>query len=125
MLAANDETARFGPRALLAGALYAVALFGFMLASQARDRVGAFGVGGLIFLAAATVGALLGFIFAVPRVVARDPGQASGADDDKAKVLSTNTNLERISDWLTTMLVGGGLSQLTNLKSLLLGLPFT
>ncbi|HYD36633.1 MAG TPA: hypothetical protein VEA60_03410 [Allosphingosinicella sp.] len=110
----EDDKLGFGTWALISLVLLLLLLFGFVFASQFRGWVGAFGIGGLIFLSAATVGALLGFIFAVPRVSARE-GAEVVSDGGAHKVLSTNTNLERISDWLTTMLVGVGLSQLTNL----------
>lgn len=118
----ESETPGFGVFAL-AALLPFVALFvAFAGMSQLDDQVGAIGVSGLIFLSSAMVGALLGFIFAVPRVIAKegaaaaDEGAAAAGEGGNAKVLSTNTNLERISDWLTTMLVGVGLSQLTNLN---------
>ncbi len=99
------------------------------------------GVGMLIFLAAFAAGALLGFIFSVPKAV--DPSavvapatppatppatsgeeavQADGADAApiRGRLLNTNTALERISEWLATMLVGVGLSQLYNVNNLLI-----
>jgi len=112
----EGENPGFGLWALSSLFLFAVLFFSFVYLSQAGGRVGALGVGGLIFLSSAMVGALLGFIFAVPRVIARG-GSDAAAEGADGKVLSTNTNLERISDWLTTMLVGVGLSQLTNLNS--------
>lgn len=75
-------------------------------------------------------GGLFGFLFGVPRT----PGQQSGAspaknqtgaeankDDAAAKVAAAqnktrpNTNLEEISDWLTKILVGAGLTQLNKI----------
>ena len=53
--------------------------------------------------AALVAGALLGFLFGLPRAVDQ-PGT-------KAR-LRTNTNLDQISDWLTKILVGLGLVQL-------------
>lgn len=38
-----------------------------------------------------------------------------------ARLLQSNTNLEKISDWLTTLLVGAGLAELHNLNDALLG----
>lgn len=115
----SEEDLGFGPWAIFTLIFALVILAACMGASQGVGITGAFGVCALIFLSAAAVGGLLGFIFAVPRVISRDGGVAAGANE-KAAVLSTNTNLERISDWLTTMLVGVGLSQLTNLNGLLL-----
>jgi hypothetical protein len=62
------------------------------------------------------VGALLGFIFSVPKIITDD---TSGIDKNIAgKSLSLrykieeNTNLTQISDWLTKILIGAGLVQL-------------
>lgn len=49
------------------------------------------------------MGALLGFLFGLPKTVG---GAASGSG------LTTNTNLDQITDWLTKILVGLGLVQL-------------
>ncbi len=54
--------------------------------------------------AALLAGVLLGFLFGLPRAVRGTPGA-------KAR-LTTNTNLDEISDWLTKILVGLGLVQL-------------
>jgi hypothetical protein len=59
----------------------------------------------LCFAAAAAsliVGALVGFLFGFPRT-SENPGSTS--------LLTTNTNLDQISDWLTKILVGLGLVQ--------------
>ena len=94
------------------------------------------GVGVLIFLAAFATGAILGFVFCVPKAVdpaavvappASDPAQAGAESVTTAgatgfgRLLNTNTALERISEWLATMLVGVGLSQLYNINALLIG----
>lgn len=80
----------------------------------------------LILLAAGAVGGVLGFIFAVPRVMSQPEAVVAPSADDttesrkrKARLLSTNTNLERISDWLATMLVGVGLSQIGQVNTYL------
>ncbi len=95
------------------------------------------GVGALIFLAAFATGAIIGFIFSVPKAVdpaalvapvATDPAQpgaevaqSTAAPASAGRLLNTNTALERISEWLATMLVGVGLSQLYNINNLLIG----
>jgi hypothetical protein len=102
----------------------------FLFISQRVGVFAAVGIGGLIFLSAAAVGAAFGFIFAVPRVLASqdasaDPQAQKNSDETKpaltlkARLLGSNTNLERISDWLTTMLVGVGLTQLNEIDSAL------
>jgi hypothetical protein len=119
--------------AIFLGALVAVQGALIMLAMRTGTWA-AFGICGTIFIASATIGAFLGFLFAVPRVLARgteveaaakDKGTETAPSEDgsnkqgrlRARMLETNTNLERISDWLTTMLVGVGLSQIGNLNS--------
>ena len=53
--------------------------------------------------AALVAGALLGFLFGLPRTLERSGSKAR---------LAPNTNLDQISDWLTKILVGLGLVQL-------------
>jgi len=59
-------------------------------------------------------GGLLGFLFGIPRTLQQD-------DDDAQKVIGyrANTNLEQISDWLTKILVGVGLTQLAKIPDAL------
>jgi len=66
-------------------------------------------VGLLLIAGAATIiGGILGFLFAIPRVLSNPQG-----DDERSKNATTpNTNLEQISDWLTKILVGVGLTQI-------------
>ena len=68
------------------------------------DRLGA----GLVIAAAAMLsGGVIGFVFGVPRTRANDDAGPAG---EGARVFA-NTNLEQISDWLTKILVGVGLTQ--------------
>jgi hypothetical protein len=70
------------------------------------------GVGAMVGAAAFTAGALTGFLFGIPRALqtgAEPPYDADGAPRSGYQV---NTNLEQISDWLTKILVGVGLTQL-------------
>jgi hypothetical protein len=70
----------------------------------------------VVALAAAICGGLLGFIFGIPRTESRNAVAGAALQGDKTKVssaaLATNTNLERVSDWLTTILIGATLVQL-------------
>ena len=65
--------------------------------------------GGAALLCAASVmiGILVGFLFGIPRTPTEIEGQPGGV----------NTNLEQISDWLTKILVGVGLTQLETLPT--------
>jgi hypothetical protein len=84
-----------------------------------------FAAGCLLALAAAMVGSLTGFLFGLPRssrtdVVTRE-ADAANVDPQRIAIESrssgyrANTNLEDISDWLTKILVGVGLTQLSSL----------
>lgn len=79
-------------------------------------------------LAAFSVGGLIGFIFGIPRSLQQRAAGAQGAPVEtnsrqldeaststRAPTVSTNTNLEDVSDWLTKILVGVGLTQAANL----------
>jgi len=63
--------------------------------------------GCLLAAAASMLGGLVGFLFGIPRAL-------QGADGNSSLV---NTNLEQISDWLTKILVGVSLTQLTELPT--------
>jgi hypothetical protein len=81
-------------------------------------------VAGLLMVAgcAWSIGALVGFLFGIPRTLslpADGPeGAARGPDVVHYRV---NTNLEQISDWLTKILVGVGLAELHQLPDALRG----
>jgi hypothetical protein len=88
----------------------------------------ALGIGLLIVVTSAAVGSVLGFLFAIPRILTTDPKVDPPADtgvaasvEDKKRKLASNSNLDRISDWLTTMIVGVGLSQINQVNAALLG----
>lgn len=74
----------------------------------------------LVAGAAAMAGGLLGFMFGIPRALqAPDTAGKSGANGGKGSesdevIYRANTNLEQISDWLTKILVGVGLTQLNS-----------
>lgn len=56
-------------------------------------------------------GLLIGFLFGIPRTLQREPRTPEG--QSAAGAYGVNTNLEQISDWLTKIIVGVGLVQLT------------
>lgn len=76
-------------------------------ASTEADAVSIFGVGVIVAGAAVMVGGLLGFLFGVPYTTVQ-----SDAQGERKVTYRPNTNLEQISDWLTKILVGVGLTQL-------------
>jgi hypothetical protein len=64
---------------------------------------------GVIASAAALIsGALVGFLFGLPKTLGRTGSKA---------LLATNTNLDEVSDWITKILVGLGLVQLGKVAS--------
>lgn len=64
--------------------------------------------GAIVSGAALLVGTLLGFLFGLPRTIEKASTESS---------LTSNTNLDQISDWLTKILVGLGLVQLGKVES--------
>jgi uncharacterized integral membrane protein len=86
--------------------------------SAAGHQLSTFGANILVALASAAVGSLLGFLFGIPRTLDPASRVAVAAAADRAgsaassqAALAANTNLERISDWLTTLLIGATLVQ--------------
>jgi hypothetical protein len=76
----------------------------------------------LVAFAAGAAGALFGFIFGIPRTL--DPasqaavataGALSNQYAASHAAMAANTNLERISDWLTTLLIGATLVQIKDI----------
>src|SRR6185503_4141961 len=61
-------------------------------------------------------GALLGFLFGVPRANRGAGGDGNTGSDGK---WLSNTNLEEVSDWLTKMVVGVSLVEFSNLNDAL------
>ena len=98
----------------------------FVFAAQSGSlatfaTVSAVGIG--ILAASMATGGLLGFIFGIPTSLQNIPtppptadGQAGGAP---AALYVGNTSLEQISDWLTKILVGVGLTQLSSIPTAL------
>jgi hypothetical protein len=73
------------------------------------------GVYSAVALAASTAGAVAGFIFGIPRSLQGDAPAADGVMRGAVATPRDNTNLEQISDWLTKILVGVGLTQIGHL----------
>jgi len=96
-----------GAPALVAVVIYAIAVDGWKVLATAL----------LTAAASFAVGALLGFLFGIPRSTAPEPADGAAAtaakgDGADAPAYRPNTNLEQISDWLTKILVGIGLVQI-------------
>ncbi len=139
----NDEEVANQPGTRYGGALKALGIaigFGvlvvFVFAAQAlswRVFLSVVAVGLLVCSASLLIGTLVGFLFGIPRSLEKleppNEDKREGADEK----LSTeprvetaryrpNTNLEDISDWLTKILVGVGLTQLGSIRAALRGI---
>ena len=113
-----------------AAGLAAVLLFSLQTTSPVTLAAVA-SVGIMIAVAGFATGGLFGFVFGIPRSLqepSRPPattGDAADPDADERAALAAqvhyagNTSLEQISDWLTKIIVGVGLTQLANLPGAL------
>ncbi|MFD0267254.1 hypothetical protein ACFVGY_11735 [Streptomyces sp. NPDC127106] len=105
---------------LLLGVLVAGLVSLLLYASRCPEPAAVLGSGLMVFGATALVGGGLGFLFGVPRTVSS--GTAAAGDDGAGSAGITtyyqpNTNLELVSDWLTKLLIGAGLTQLPSLAA--------
>ena len=62
----------------------------------------------LLGLATFLIGGLIGFLFGIPKI-------NTEYSKNKEKEYLANTSLEEISDWLTKIIIGLGLTQLINI----------
>ena len=102
--------------------IWAWGLSGSAKADTALSFNVVFGANLLVGIAAAAAGAVFGFIFGIPRTLnpADRAAVAAAASQDGAAthaVMAANTNLERISDWLTTLLIGAALVQIKDIAA--------
>jgi hypothetical protein len=108
------------------GGLVTIALWGWGIRGEAVNVHPAAFISAdlLVAGAAASVGALFGFIFGIPRTL--DPASRAavatataqgGSGAASTALMAANTNLERISDWLTTLLIGATLVQIKDIAA--------
>ncbi|MCO8269768.1 PASTA domain-containing protein [Actinoplanes sp. TRM 88003] len=107
---AGDKIQR-GVSVFVVGLLFAMTLVSVLLALASSDG-GAGVTAFLLFVAAAAVGAGLGFLFGLPRARAAEASEAAANDGRAATFYLTNSNLIKVSDWLTTIVIGLGLVNL-------------
>ncbi len=107
--------------ALIVAAELTLLLFSYIV----RDAT-VFFYANLIAISSISVGGLLGFLFGIPRSLSSATTRTSGDEggngvgaDPNDKGYRANTNLEQISDWLTKILVGVGLTQLNSMPTLI------
>jgi hypothetical protein len=116
-----EATKKIGPAILVAVSIGGIALLAWAVGQGYEDGdfscakfLKAVGLFTMVAGASGAVGALLGFLFGVPRT--REAAEAARQGQDaravQRAVLAANTNLERVSDWLTTLLLGATLVQI-------------
>jgi len=103
-----------------------IGIFGILVYSL--QNTGAFlsvaSLGLLVAGASLVLGGLLGFLFGIPRtpeyesLQSRDT-ESSNQSREQIADFRANTNLEQISDWLTKILVGVGLTQISRIPEAL------
>lgn len=111
---------RGGPALVTLGG---IAIAGLVLiaifACKTVSALSVFSTASMFALSSMLAGGLFGFLFGIPRTLQqqRDGVETSGGKqtEGKASAYAPNTNLEQISDWLTKILVGAGLIQVTKL----------
>ena len=101
---------------IIIGVVLAIAIAAFAFSSPGgwRDQLSVAAVAIGLFLPATAVGVLAGFIFGLPRSQEPDTGVA-GASSRVGTRFLVNSNLLKVSDWLTTILIGLALVQLGRL----------
>jgi hypothetical protein len=116
----NDPLSEFSAMwiKVLVGAgliIFVLAIGIFAVDSNTSVALTFFGLATLYGIAVAMVGVFVGFLFGVPRVVVVAAEDGSTSKTPSGKSLNTNTNLERISDWLTAAIVAISLTQVGNI----------
>lgn len=109
---------------IIAGCLSAT--FYSLQAASPAQFFSAIGTALAVAGASLLAGGLLGFLFGIPKRLQQDvvnvasqPADSAPQDQGKNIAYQENTNLEQISDWLTKILVGVGLTQLTSIPGAL------
>ena len=106
--------------------LVALGIFGMQAAPSIVGILSVFGAGLALMGAGAAIGAVIGFLFGIPRQLQEAAPSPVTAESDRASQpgvpYAGNTSLEQISDWLTKIIVGVGLTQLVNVPSALASL---
>jgi hypothetical protein len=105
----TTEAEWFTPLVVASFAVALLAVVGYALAEDWNIQILALAL--LIAGGAFVTGGLLGFLFGIPRALT---GRAED-DVESGRGYGANTNLEQISDWLTKILVGVGLVQITTI----------
>ena len=116
----SRQRGQYALYALILGALVGWAMI-VAFARTSASMLGVLGVASMVAAASMLAGAFFGFIFGVPRTLQRggeedDGGSNKMLDTNGKPTYRPNTNLEQISDWLTKILVGAGLTQISGIR---------
>lgn len=65
------------------------------------------------------IGSMSGFLFGIPKIINPEGTGSAVESERRKKYISQNDNLVQISDWLTKIIVGVGLTQLYNIPDYL------
>jgi len=118
-LAAERQNSVFHFMAWLLGAgVLAMILYSFRWWSESNAFMNILTIFSLFILlggASFVIGVLAGFLFGIPRIEARAPQIVNGESSKRNSSHIDNDNLVQISDWLTKILVGVGLTQIHEL----------
>ncbi|MDJ0661132.1 MAG: tetratricopeptide repeat protein [Crocosphaera sp.] len=91
---------------------YGFILLYILAADSIPKAISAFGIMGAVGGASFVLGLLFGFLFGVPKTVKANES-SSNSETNKSEIkVQANTNLGEISDWLTKIIVGVGLTQI-------------
>ncbi|RVT93452.1 hypothetical protein [Sphingomonas crocodyli] len=114
--------------------VFAVTVAGALMACWAKGSTAAFGIVIVVMTTGGAGGAAIGFLFGIPRLLAKggtaivaDPPEGATTESDGARtqdriesrLLASNSNLEEVSDWLTKIILGVGLTQAYQLNDAL------
>jgi CheY-like chemotaxis protein len=106
--------------------LVALAVFALQAAPSVVGLLSVIGAGLALMGAGAAIGAVIGFLFGIPRQLQEATPSPVTPEGDRASQpgvpYAGNTSLEQISDWLTKIIVGVGLTQLVNVPTALASL---
>ena len=103
----NQFRRDLGTLALVIGAAGGLAALLYALQFARDETLSVLGAAAAVAGAAAAVGSFVGFLFGIPKTLQSD---RQGSEETR---YIANTNLEQISDWLTKILVGVGLVQIS------------
>ena len=104
--AGKSDGRTLGPWLRLSPLIALLALLVYALSADRANGATVWSVVGVGFITAAAAmvaGAIVGFLFGLPK---------TREQTDSKALLATNSNLDKVSDWLTTILIGLGLVQL-------------